>query len=84
MMTLRKFEKKEKVITIRPGRHFWLADWSACPGAKHIRMVTGSPVVPIPYGVNVPARVVCREYAGLNPGYVVLFMEGGQNESPSL
>lgn len=77
MMSLRKIEKEEaRLVVVRPGRNMWVADWSRCASAKHIRRVTGSTWVPTPYFNNVPARVVCRQYAELNPGYLVVAVPG--------
>jgi hypothetical protein len=69
---------KDGVITLHKGHHLWLADWSQTPEAASVDYVTGSLVVPTGYYINVPARVVCRSYSELNPGYLVIAEpEGG-------
>lgn len=86
MMSLRKFEKKEKVIILRPGKHSWLADWSASPAGRHVRKVCGTEIIPTAYSLKMPVAVACRRIAELNPGYMVMAAvpEGGKNESSSL
>jgi hypothetical protein len=88
MMSLRKFESKEKVIILRPGKHSWLADWSASPAGRHVRKVCGTEIIPPAYSLQMPVQVACRRIAELNPGYMVMAAvpetERGRNESSSL
>lgn len=83
MMSLRKFESKEKVIILRPGRHSWLADWSASPASRHVRRVCGTDIIPTAFTLRMPAAVACRKIAELNPGYMVMAAvpEGGNHDA---
>ena len=83
MMILRMFESIEKVIILRPGRHSWLADWSASPAGRLVRIVCGTEIIPTAYSLKMPVAVACRKIAELNPGYMVMaaVLEGGQYDA---
>jgi hypothetical protein len=65
--------KRAKIIIVSKCRGLWWEEWKHTPEAESVKLVHGSTFIPAPFVSDlVPARVVCRQVAKLNPGYAVV------------